>query len=214
MSGLELKSVHDLIELSKSVGWQVEEIDHGYLCLCQDLSQEKSYRTFVWKHSFVGDVDKAIREFDREGRTQAMIEGLQGDASELVKAQLISAEKMLKEVYSQITASFTKEFIGFMKTQGWLVKEVDTDCHIFGHSPQGIEMGFRVRTAHFVADLRTYADRFDPDNFIAMFMKRNGGKSEFTPRMLMTEAEEMKEKLEQLAVEVGFHLMALCDDFE
>lgn len=214
MSGLELKSVHDLIELAKSVGWQVGNMDNGYLCLCQDEGHENSYRTFVWANNFVGDVDRAIKEFDREGRTQAMTEGLSDQQAELVAQELVTAEGMLKQLYSKVTSAFTQELILFMKTQGWLVKEVDTDCHVFGHSPQGIEMGFRVRTAHFVADLRTYADRFDPDNFIAMFMKRNGGKSEFTPRMLMTEAEEMKEKLEQLAVEVGFHLMALCDDFE
>ena len=84
---------------------------------------------------------------------------------------------------------------------GWWVREYDDYVEVGKYSPAGEDFFFIVTAENFAREVDLYADKFDPDEHIEMWIeaRRNGVQGVPTTRELVDDAEEIQKMLDELA---------------
>lgn len=95
-----------------------------------------------------------------------------------------------------------KEYMKTLEVLGWTVHEYDDTYGIYQQSPAGEDFGFEVSKENFVDEIKNYANDFDPDEHIEMWVmaKYNGGNGIPSVRVLVEDADAIEKMLEELAV--------------
>ena len=105
------------------------------------------------------------------------------------------------EEYSKIE-SIDPAYIDAIEKLDWTIHEYDGDVELENWSPAGEDLIVYATKANFVQDIVSYAENFDPDEHIEMWVeaKRTGSTSGIPSiRELVEDADAIEEMLNELA---------------
>ena len=95
-----------------------------------------------------------------------------------------------------------RKYIEICEEKGWRVtKNTDGSVDLAQYSPAGEDFFFTVSESSFVEDVEEYAEGFDVDEHIQMWIeaKSNGVRGVPSARELVHDAEDIQEMLNELA---------------
>lgn len=100
-------------------------------------------------------------------------------------------------------ASLNPKYREICENLGWNINECDGGTvEVCQYSPAGEDFFFTVNIKNFTKEVDEYADDFDPDEHIAMWIeaRKNGVAGVPTTRELVHDAEAIQKMLKELAL--------------